>query len=357
MEEIYVFGCGEYFDLKRKELGKLFTILAFVDNAAERIKEIHNCPVYLPQDLMELPEKKILIMASRQNCCEMLRQLLSIGIATERILSGINLAPALDCGEEMLQACGGVRVRKNGYCFEKNGMKYWFSTTEEYRSIIFKLIREENTFVKSIALLPIQPISRAFGRESGEPIDRYYIEGFLNKQSSYISGTVGEIGESTYTRRFGKGVKKSIVFHLTGRNGAIPLNLETGKGVLENSLDCLICTQTLQFIYDLPSVVQHIYRLLKPSGVVLVTASGISQISISDDVQWSEYWRFTKYSLFRLFAELFGEEQVETFSYGNVKTATAFLYGLCQEDLGEDDFYENDSQYPVVVTGVMRKEV
>ena len=37
-------------------------------------------------------------------------------------------------------------------------------------------------------------------------------------------------------------------------------------------------------------------------------------------------------------------------SWGNVKTAIAYQYGLCAEDLKEEDFAYQDEQFPVIVT-------
>jgi hypothetical protein len=50
-----------------------------------------------------------------------------------------------------------------------------------------------------------EPISRDFGFVRGGPVDRYYIEGFLSRHAGDIAGRVLEIGDDTYTRRFGGG--------------------------------------------------------------------------------------------------------------------------------------------------------
>ena len=47
------------------------------------------------------------------------------------------------------------------------------------------------------------PINPVFGLRRGQPVDRYYIEAFLRKNSSDIYGRVMEIGDDTYTRKFG----------------------------------------------------------------------------------------------------------------------------------------------------------
>lgn len=48
-------------------------------------------------------------------------------------------------------------------------------------------------------------------------------------------------------------------------------------------------------------------------------------------------------------------EVLEVGSYGNVKTVSAHLNGLCCEDLAEDDFAPNDKYYPLIVYAVVRK--
>ena len=49
--------------------------------------------------------------------------------------------------------------------------------------------------------------------------------------------------------------------------------------------------------------------------------------------RWGDYWRFTTLSAQRLFEEEFSPENIEVKAYGNVLTATAFLYGLAVKEL------------------------
>ncbi len=49
----------------------------------------------------------------------------------------------------------------------------------------------------------INPFSEKFGYDRGGPIDRYYIEHFLNEYSSTIKGRVLEIGDNAYTLKYG----------------------------------------------------------------------------------------------------------------------------------------------------------
>src|SRR5215210_988934 len=49
----------------------------------------------------------------------------------------------------------------------------------------------------------LEPLTRSFGYDRGQPIDRYYIEKFLSQYAGDISGRVVEIGDDRYTRQFG----------------------------------------------------------------------------------------------------------------------------------------------------------
>ena len=49
-----------------------------------------------------------------------------------------------------------------------------------------------------------KPVSSAFGYDRGKPVDRRYIEAFLATNSVDVRGRVLEIGDSAYTRQFGR---------------------------------------------------------------------------------------------------------------------------------------------------------
>ena len=66
-----------------------------------------------------------------------------------------------------------------------------------------------------------------------------YIEKFLSSKSNVIRGTVLEIANDQYTKKFGgNNVERSIVSHVKGwGKNSILCNFETGDGVIENSVD------------------------------------------------------------------------------------------------------------------------
>jgi hypothetical protein len=51
----------------------------------------------------------------------------------------------------------------------------------------------------------------------------------------------------------------------------------------------------------------------------------------------------------KLFEEIFSAERLEVCSYGNVLAATAFLYGLAEEELRREELEAYDPHYPVIV--------
>jgi hypothetical protein len=203
----------------------------------------------------------------------------------------------------------------------------------------------------------VTPISQCFGFDRGLPIDRYYIERFLGRHASEVAGRVLEIGDDTYTRKFGGShVSRSDVLHVhQGNPRATIVGDLTDPDVLpENAFDCIVLTQTLQLIYDVPLAIGRIHRALAPGGVVLVTAPGISQI---DRGEWGKtwFWSFTPAALQRLFGDVFGADAVMIEEYGNVFAATAFLQGLAVEEIDPADLGFLDRAYPVIVALRARK--
>lgn len=115
-------------------------------------------------------------------------------------------------------------------------------------------------------------------------------------------------------------------------------------------VDCFILTQTLNFIYDFKSAIAGLHYMLKDGGVGLITVAGISQISRYDMDRWGDYWRFTDLSIKKAFEEVFGEDNVEVDTYGNILTSTAFLQGISAEELTKDELFYKDKDYQMTIT-------
>jgi hypothetical protein len=196
------------------------------------------------------------------------------------------------------------------------------------------------------------PVSRWFGCDRGTPLDRYYIEQFLQSNARNVHGRALEIAEDTYTRRFGgERIVSCDVLHAVPGNPAatIVADLCDAPALETAAYDCIVITQTLQMIFDLRSALHTLHRILKPGGALLATVPGISQISRSDMNQWGDFWRFTDASAQRLFSDAFPGGNVGLSIFGNVLVASAFLHGLAYEDLTQAEVDVHDPDYQMII--------
>jgi glycosyltransferase involved in cell wall biosynthesis len=195
------------------------------------------------------------------------------------------------------------------------------------------------------------PVSMDFGWDRGTPVDRYYVERFLQDHSTDIQGRVLEIGDDSYSRRFGSGITHQDVLHINSKNPKVTITGDiTTPGVLpEGVFDCIICTQTLQLIYELNKAVEQLHAALKPGGVLLLTVPGISQI---DRHEWGTNWcwSFSASSVHRLFERVFERGDLQLSSHGNVFAAICFLTGAVLEDLDTKKLDVQDPAYSVIIT-------
>lgn len=199
----------------------------------------------------------------------------------------------------------------------------------------------------------LKPISDVWGADRGHPVDRFYIERFLDRHAADVCGHVLEIGTADYTRRFGADrVSKSDVLHIAENKPDVTIigDLSKGDNIPSVTFDCVILTQTLHIIYDFRAAVQTIYRILKPGGVLLATFPGITRISRYDMDRWGHYWSYTTRSAHRIFENDFAPDDIEIETHGNVLTAIAFLHGISAHELTADELAYSDPDYELLIT-------
>jgi len=196
------------------------------------------------------------------------------------------------------------------------------------------------------------PIGRSFGFDRGHPVDRRYIERFLEHHRDDIRGHVLEIGDRGYTERYGgRAVRRSEVYDLPrNENATITGDLGGEANLPPGAFDCAIVCQTLLFIYDVRRALRALSAALAPGGVLLATVPGISQVVRENMDHEGDYWRFTDKSLRALAAEAFDPARCTVAAHGNVLACVAFLHGLAQEDLTPDELDVDDPDYPLIVT-------
>lgn len=359
MEKIFIFGRGEYLKNKYRTFRENYQIEGFLDNAVERDMEdeLYHLPVYNPSKVSVLPAYPVYCVAS--DFFGMWRQLKELGVEDDRIRFGASISPQ-QSGLEKIAFSKGESLKSKGQklVYIDEGIEYGLDSMNELKSIIRNKVKQNSADVSTVGKLSNIPVSRIFGSDRGKAVDRYYIEKFLDLYSDDIKGTVMEIANNQYTLKYGGDkVDKSVVSHVMGwgRN-AIKVNFETGEGVVENSVDCLICTQTLQYIFDLNKAIHNIYKILKPGGTALITVPGIKPLCEYDDNQWGEYWSFTSRSIDRLCSQVCDRDSYRVAQYGNVKAAAAYLYGVCVEDICTQDLEYHDQQFPFLIAARIRKK-
>jgi SAM-dependent methyltransferase len=194
----------------------------------------------------------------------------------------------------------------------------------------------------------VRPVSWSWGYDRGQPVDRWYIERFLEQHRSDITGRVLEVKDSAYTDRFGHDVSERAILDVDAENERAThvADLAQADGVPSDTFDCVLLTQTLQYIFDVPAALAHARRILRPGGVLLVTLPVTSRLP---DPPLTDYWRFTPESTSRLLNDAFGPRAVSVWGRGNVLTQVAFLKGLAAEDLAPVDLAFDDVRFPLIV--------
>lgn len=192
--------------------------------------------------------------------------------------------------------------------------------------------------------LPAEPLSRRFGQDRGRPVDRVYIERFLDAHAADVRGRHGvEIYEPTYLERLGAG--RIDVLDADPRAPRATIHGDF-RALPASTFDVFVCTQTIQALADPFVGLREARDALRPGGVLLATVPGISQIEPGSS--FPDHVRYTGHGLRALAAQVF--EQVEVAAHGNVRAAAAFLYGIAAEELDAAVFERDDPAYELVVT-------
>lgn len=365
-EKVILFGRGMVYQQKKEALFRDYEVEVFLDNGISPgqepvTDEETGIPVVNPAKIVCYPDIPVLLLSYALG--DMYQQLLDLGVEKERIQFGPMLK-SYNTFEKMLFEKNGKLVwEEEGLFYQNQELQLYVKTNHSDLKNLTKELQDTPLYPKSQGILkelPLYPLDDTYGMNRGTPVDRYYIEQFLESQKRFIQGTVMEIGDRTYTEQFGEDrVTDSIVLHVEKEDPGIHQikgNFATGEGLQPESVDCLICTQTLPFIYDLPSAANHMVRILRKGGTALITVGGISQIIQYEKIHYGHFWSFTDQSLKRLFEEQTGVDSVKVFTYGNVKSAAAFLYGISYEELEKKDLDVIDPNYQLIVAAVIKKK-
>jgi SAM-dependent methyltransferase len=213
---------------------------------------------------------------------------------------------------------------------------------------MLRAVRRRRRPVRLGSLGSTRPVGYSWGYDRGLPIDRWYIERFLERHRAEITGRVLEVKDSGYTRRFGRGVTEAAVIDVDAANDSATHvgDLAEGGDLPSAAFDCFILTQTLQYVFDPAAAITHSHRILRPGGVLLLTVPVTSPLT---DPPLTDYWRFTPLVVARLLERAFGEPAVTVEAHGNVLSQVAFLEGMAAEDLSSEELGADDERLPLIV--------
>jgi SAM-dependent methyltransferase len=198
-----------------------------------------------------------------------------------------------------------------------------------------------------LASLSTSPLSTVYGFDRGQPADRRWIEGFLAKNADVIRGRCLEVQSAEYVRWFGGDRATSVeVLDIDPHNrGATILgDLQNLEAVPDASFDCVVVTQTLQYLRDPRRGVAELHRILSGTGSALVTLPCLGRVEPGDVL---DYWRFMPVGAAALFDEQ--DWQVHVESFGNALLGLAMWTGMAVEDLPARVWERNDPAWPCVV--------
>ena len=192
----------------------------------------------------------------------------------------------------------------------------------------------------------VQPLGE-WGFERGRPVDRFYIEGFLERHADLIRGHALEVDNDRYASRFGA-TSVDIVDVVPENPDANIIGDLCDPGVLRPATyDVQLITQVLQLVSQPVAAIRNLTAALKPGGSLLLTVPTMSRLAARSD-----RWRWTPAGMQDVLRQASPPGAVtEVVGYGNSLVARAYLFALSVEDLEEEVLRNQDEDFPLVVCG------
>ncbi len=211
------------------------------------------------------------------------------------------------------------------------------------------VVRRAVTASRFGSLRRTAPLSE-WGSDRGTPVDRWYIERFLERHQALITGSVLEVKANEYATRLGAFDVDVIDIDPRNPRATIVGDLCDDGVLTAGRYDAAVITQTLQFVQDPASAVRHLVASLRPGGTLLITVPAISRLCGDGD-----RWRWVPLGFHQLLKDLLPAEAVlEVVGLGNSLAGRAFLFGLAVQDVDADALAVEDADYPLLVAACVR---
>ncbi|HZZ98793.1 MAG TPA: methyltransferase domain-containing protein [Candidatus Saccharimonadia bacterium] len=202
-----------------------------------------------------------------------------------------------------------------------------------------------------LATRQLQPLSSKFGFDRGTPIDRFWIDTFIEEHQEQVRDRVMEVCDDRYSGKYPQLVTKLDILDIDVKNKKATIygDLRNLKDIADNTYDCVILTHVLGQIDDVQAAARELSRIIKPNGTLLLTSAAFSPTLEHE----TNYWRFTQKAMHYLFDDKFTHVKVS--SLGNVLAGQCFWVGMAQEELTKKELEYRDERFQCVITVVAKK--
>lgn len=130
-------------------------------------------------------------------------------------------------------------------------------------------------------------------------MSRHKIDDFLERELGGVRGTVLDLGAGL--RPFAELIPgRTIAMDYRARPDLDVIGDAHRLPFADESVDAIVCTEVFEHLLDPPAAALEMIRILKPGGRLVLT----TRFCFPLHDRPADYWRFTSYTLARLFAPL-----------------------------------------------------
>lgn len=127
---------------------------------------------------------------------------------------------------------------------------------------------------------------------------RYQLLELITKHASYVRGKTLDVGcgpVARYQRLF-KNCTEYIKMDIESGENVDVVGFAEAIPFPDSSFDSLVCTETIQDVFDLQKAFSEFNRVLRKDGILMVSSASIFKQHDSSN----DYWRFTQHSFRKL---------------------------------------------------------
>jgi SAM-dependent methyltransferase len=163
-----------------------------------------------------------------------------------------------------------------------------------------------------------------------------------------------EIRRPEYTERFGTATRSHVLDVDPANPEATVIADLCRRGALgPGAYDCVILTQTLQFLAEPRVAVESLYAALRPGGTLLITVPCAARID--HEAPEGDLWRLTPAGLRSVLERWCRGAEIELEAGGSLRATLAVMLGLAAEELTPAELAEHDPAFPVIACAAVKR--